>query len=151
RRYAGRPLARPRSDGLRRLPTARQRSRDVGGAGSFGRWPFARLLQTIFSASGELPDPRTQHLTSSFLWPLAYRGLGETGGHPMPSAAALPPTEPPPRAVEEVCQQTRTRLADGVDLAIVFFSTHHAREANGLVRMVQERLTPRCLLGCVAE
>ncbi|HEY7423632.1 MAG TPA: FIST N-terminal domain-containing protein [Gemmataceae bacterium] len=69
----------------------------------------------------------------------------------MPFAAALSTTEPTLRAVEEVCEQTRTRLADGVDLAIVFFSIHHARAADVLVRTVQEHLAPRCLLGCVAE
>jgi small ligand-binding sensory domain FIST len=69
----------------------------------------------------------------------------------MPFAAALSTTEPTLRAVEEVCEQTRARLAGDVDLAIVFFSTPHARAADVLVRTVQERLAPRCLLGCVAE
>jgi small ligand-binding sensory domain FIST len=69
----------------------------------------------------------------------------------MPFAAALSTTEPTLQAVEEVCAQTRTHLPGEVDLAIVFFSTHHAHAAEELVRRVRERLAPRCLLGCVAE
>jgi small ligand-binding sensory domain FIST len=69
----------------------------------------------------------------------------------MPFAAALSTLAPTPRAVEEVCEQTRARLAGEVDLAVVFFSTHHARSADVLARTIRERLAPRCLLGCVAE
>lgn len=69
----------------------------------------------------------------------------------MPFAAALSTVEPTLRAGEEVCEQTRARMAGEVDLAVVFFSTHHARAAEVLVRTVRERLAPRCLLGCVAE
>jgi small ligand-binding sensory domain FIST len=69
----------------------------------------------------------------------------------MPFAAALSTAEPTLRAVEEVCEQTRAGLADAADLAVLFFSTHHARSADVLVRTVQQRLSPRCLLGCVAE
>ena len=69
----------------------------------------------------------------------------------MPFAAALSTAEPTPRAAEEVCAQTRAGLPGDVDLAVVFFSTHHARAADALRRTVQERLAPRCLLGCVAE
>jgi small ligand-binding sensory domain FIST len=69
----------------------------------------------------------------------------------MPFAAALSTAEPTLRAVEEVCGQTRARLSGDADLAILFFSTHHARAADVLVRTVQQRLSPRCLLGCIAE
>jgi small ligand-binding sensory domain FIST len=69
----------------------------------------------------------------------------------MPFAAALSTAEPTLRAVQEVCAQTRARLADDADLAILFFSTHHARAADVLARTVQQRFSPRCLLGCVAE
>jgi small ligand-binding sensory domain FIST len=69
----------------------------------------------------------------------------------MPFASALSTAEPTLRAVEEICEQTRTRLPGEVDLALVFFSTHHARAADALRRSVQERLAPRCLLGCIAE
>ncbi|MHB1423472.1 MAG: FIST signal transduction protein [Gemmataceae bacterium] len=69
----------------------------------------------------------------------------------MPFAAALSTAEPTLRAVEEVCDQTRSHLAGEADLAVMFFSTHHARAADVLARTVQQRLSPRCLLGCVAE
>jgi small ligand-binding sensory domain FIST len=69
----------------------------------------------------------------------------------MPFAAALSTAELSLRAVEEVCEQTRARLAGNADLAIVFFSTHHARSADVLARTVHQRLAPRCLLGCIAE
>ncbi len=69
----------------------------------------------------------------------------------MPFAAALSTVEPTLRAVEEVCAQTRARLSGDADLAVLFFSTHHVRAADVLARTLQQRLSPRCLLGCVAE
>jgi small ligand-binding sensory domain FIST len=69
----------------------------------------------------------------------------------MPFAAALSTAEPTLRAVEEVCEQTRARLSEDADLAILFFSAHHARAADVLARTVHQRLAPRCLLGCIAE
>jgi small ligand-binding sensory domain FIST len=69
----------------------------------------------------------------------------------MPFAAALSTVEPTLQAVEEVCEQTRAQLSGDADLAVLFFSTHHARSAATLARTVQERLAPRCLLGGVAE
>jgi small ligand-binding sensory domain FIST len=69
----------------------------------------------------------------------------------MPFAAALSTAEPTLRAVEEVCAQTRSQLGGDVDLALLFFSTQHARAADVMVRTLCERLSPRCLLGCVAE
>jgi small ligand-binding sensory domain FIST len=69
----------------------------------------------------------------------------------MPFAAALSTAEPTPRAAEEVCEQTRARLSGDADLAVLFFTTHHARAASILARTVQQRLSPHCLLGSVAE
>ncbi len=69
----------------------------------------------------------------------------------MPFAAALSTIEATLQAIEEVCEQGRARLAGSVDLAVLFFSTHHVRAADVLAGTVQERLAPRCLLGCVAE
>jgi small ligand-binding sensory domain FIST len=69
----------------------------------------------------------------------------------MPFAAALSTVAPTRQAIEEVCTQVRTRLAGQADLAVVFFSTHHARAADELARTVWDRLSPHCLLGCVAE
>jgi small ligand-binding sensory domain FIST len=69
----------------------------------------------------------------------------------MPFAAALSTVEPTLQAVEEVCELVRARLSGDADLAVLFFSTHHVRAATVLARTVQERLSPRCLLGSVAE
>jgi small ligand-binding sensory domain FIST len=69
----------------------------------------------------------------------------------MPFAAALSTAEPTLPAVEEACAQTRARLPGDVDLAVLFFAAQHARAAEVLARTVQQRLAPRCLIGCVAE
>jgi len=69
----------------------------------------------------------------------------------MPFAAALSTADTTQKAADEVCQQTRDLLSGSADLAIVFFSTHHLRTVDALLRRVQEQLQPRCLLGCVAE
>jgi small ligand-binding sensory domain FIST len=45
----------------------------------------------------------------------------------------------------------RDRLGGAADLAVAFFSTHHAEAAGRIGRAARERLAPRCLLGCVAE
>jgi small ligand-binding sensory domain FIST len=69
----------------------------------------------------------------------------------MPFAAALSTLDATPRALEVVCEKVRAGLPGDVDLAILFFTTHHARAANILAQTVQQRLSPRCLLGSVAE
>src|SRR5688572_11205906 len=38
-----------------------------------------------------------------------------------------------------------------VDLAVVFFSPHHRKAAEGLAMSIQERWRPRALLGCPGE
>ena len=58
----------------------------------------------------------------------------------MPFAAALSTIEPTLQAIEEVCEQGRALLAGSVDLAVLFFSTHHIRAADVLARTVQHRL-----------
>jgi small ligand-binding sensory domain FIST len=69
----------------------------------------------------------------------------------MPFAAALSTAGPTSQAVQEVCEQIRSQLGGDGELAVLFFSTHHARAADVLMQTVRERLSPRCLLGCVAE
>jgi small ligand-binding sensory domain FIST len=69
----------------------------------------------------------------------------------MPFASALATGASTRQAVDEVCAEVRTRLAGEADLAVLFFSSHHARAAEVLARTVGEHLSPRCLLGCVAE
>ena len=55
-------------------------------------------------------------------------------------------------AVDSVCREVATKLGDRpVDLAFVFFSSHHTGSADFLASIIQERLHPRVLLGCSAE
>jgi small ligand-binding sensory domain FIST len=69
----------------------------------------------------------------------------------MPFAAAISAAPETPQALDEVCSQVRSQLADAPTLAMLFFSPHHAGRAEEMVRAVQERLAPQCLLGCVGE
>jgi small ligand-binding sensory domain FIST len=68
----------------------------------------------------------------------------------MPFAAALSAAPQAVQAAAEAC--ARAGAAVGApDLALVFFSAHHAGAADEVVRAVKRELGPRCLLGCVAE
>ncbi len=69
----------------------------------------------------------------------------------MPFAAALSTAPRTDAALEQVCNESRSHLSGPVDLAVAFFSPHHAEAAERISRAVAERLAPRCLLGCVAE
>jgi small ligand-binding sensory domain FIST len=69
----------------------------------------------------------------------------------MPFAAALSTAPEAPQALAEVCAAVQGPLGGGADLAVVFFSAHHAESAGRIAATVRERLAPRCLLGCVAE
>ncbi len=69
----------------------------------------------------------------------------------MPFAAALSTAPQTDAALEQVCSESRSHFAGAPDLAVVFFSTHHAKAADRIARTLTERLAPRCLLGCVAE
>jgi small ligand-binding sensory domain FIST len=69
----------------------------------------------------------------------------------MPFAAALSTAAPTARAVEEVCALASAQADGTPDLAVAFFSVHHAPAAAEVADAIQKRLAPRCLLGCVAE
>lgn len=65
----------------------------------------------------------------------------------MPFASLLSTAGDTNQAINDVC-----RGAEGpVDLAIAFYSQHHASEVPALAQQIQERLRPRCLLGCPGE
>lgn len=68
----------------------------------------------------------------------------------MPFAAALSTAEPTARALDEVCA-ARDQIPGEPDLAIVFFTPHHADAAPALARALHERLKPRCLFGGIGE
>jgi small ligand-binding sensory domain FIST len=69
----------------------------------------------------------------------------------MPFAAALSKQSQTLVAVEEVCAQAHAQLNGRPDLAVLFFSAHHEDSAETITRVVNEKLAPRCFLGCVGE
>lgn len=69
----------------------------------------------------------------------------------MPFAAALSTAPQAARALDEVCAQVSKDLAGPPLLALVFFSPHHALAAQTMAATLQQRLNPRCLLGCIGE
>src|SRR5207248_2380509 len=69
----------------------------------------------------------------------------------MPFAAALSTAPQTAAAAREVCAPTRAGVDGRPDLAVLFFSPHHAPAAGELAAAVRECLDPRCLLGCVGE
>jgi small ligand-binding sensory domain FIST len=69
----------------------------------------------------------------------------------MPFAAALSTLKESSRALEEACTQALAGLAGAPDLAVLFFTRHHARAAHELAAAAHQRLAPRCLLGCPGQ
>jgi small ligand-binding sensory domain FIST len=69
----------------------------------------------------------------------------------MPFAAALSTAADTTLALEEVCARTQTALGGTADLAVLFYSPHHRAAAETLAPALQQRLSPRCLLGCAGE
>jgi small ligand-binding sensory domain FIST len=68
----------------------------------------------------------------------------------MPFAAALSTRAQTAEALAEVCAACAD-FKGPADLALIFFSPHHASAARDLAAEAHRRLTPRCLLGCVGE
>src|SRR5262245_13689819 len=69
----------------------------------------------------------------------------------MPFAAALSTNSDTNAALDEVCESIRRQLSGDADLGFVFFTPHHADEAEQLAATVQVRLGVACLLGCTGE
>jgi small ligand-binding sensory domain FIST len=69
----------------------------------------------------------------------------------MPFAAAISTAPATSRALEEVCARAREQLQGPTDLALLFFSAHHHEAAAEIAVTARQRLTPRCLLGCIGE
>ena len=69
----------------------------------------------------------------------------------MPFAAALSTASQAGTALQEVCAAVAGKGVDRPDLALAFFSPHHAAAAETLAAGLRERLHPRVLLGCVGE
>jgi small ligand-binding sensory domain FIST len=69
----------------------------------------------------------------------------------MPFAAALSTVRGSLEAGAEVCEGAVGQLGGAPDLAVVFFSAHHAEKAPEMTAVFQKRLAPKVMLGCVAE
>jgi small ligand-binding sensory domain FIST len=69
----------------------------------------------------------------------------------MPFAAALSTAPPIAAALQEVCAAVAGQQVDQPDLALAFFSPHHATAAETIAATLRQRLRPRVLLGCVGE
>lgn len=70
----------------------------------------------------------------------------------MQFASALSKTITTARAAQELVDEIRPQLGDAsIDLACVFFSSHHAAQADHLTDVLTSALGPRCLLGCSGE
>jgi small ligand-binding sensory domain FIST len=68
----------------------------------------------------------------------------------MPFAAAVSTRPQAPDALAEVLDGLSSRVPQP-DLAVVFFSPHHADSAGTIAATLREKLTPRALLGSVGE
>ena len=69
----------------------------------------------------------------------------------MPFAAALSTNRDSGKALEAVCDKALRQLQSAPDLALLFFSPHHAADAGRLAASAQKRLTATCLIGCPGE
>jgi small ligand-binding sensory domain FIST len=69
----------------------------------------------------------------------------------MPFAAALSTAPAFSQAAAEVCQKAGADLGGPADLAVVFFSPHHAGHAAELAGLLRRLLGAKAALGCVAE
>src|SRR5687768_16121783 len=70
----------------------------------------------------------------------------------MPFAASLSTALDARQAVDEASADAAAQLGEGpADLALVFYSPHHADSAGAIARVLHGRLQPRCLAGCLGE
>jgi small ligand-binding sensory domain FIST len=68
----------------------------------------------------------------------------------MPFAAAMSTAESTAQALSEI-GSAGEKLGVPPDLAVVFFSAHHADAAATIAKELQQRLHPRGLIGCIGE
>ncbi len=68
----------------------------------------------------------------------------------MPFAASLSTLPDSSAALDEVCAALAEQVPQA-DLAMIFFTPHHAENAAALAATVKDRLGPRVLLGCNGE
>jgi small ligand-binding sensory domain FIST len=69
----------------------------------------------------------------------------------MPFAAALSTASNATRAADEVALAARSGLGRDPDLAVAFYSPHHAADAADLAQVLHDRLAPKALIGVLGE
>ena len=70
----------------------------------------------------------------------------------MSFAAAVSTAYDARQAIDEVCAQAIGALGvSPPDLAVAFYSPHHADSAAPIARLLHGKLQPRCLIGCIGE
>ena len=69
----------------------------------------------------------------------------------MPFAVALSTASDAARAAEEAGQAALHSLGRAPDLAIAFYSPHHAADAADMARILHARLSAKVLLGILGE
>jgi small ligand-binding sensory domain FIST len=69
----------------------------------------------------------------------------------MPFSAALSTNPKTTEALEEASAQAMQQLQGRPELALLFYSPHHADDAEHLAATVVQKLGVRCLLGCSGE
>src|SRR5260221_14767924 len=69
----------------------------------------------------------------------------------MPFAAALSTAFPTADAADEVAQAARNALGRDPDLAVAFYSPHHAANAGELAGALAERTGAKALVGVLGE
>jgi small ligand-binding sensory domain FIST len=66
-------------------------------------------------------------------------------------ASALSTSAKTDEALAEACTRAGDQLAARPDLAVFFFSPHHAAKAETIAGEIRRRLSPGCVLGCTGE
>lgn len=70
----------------------------------------------------------------------------------MPFAAALSTAFDARQAADEVCAEAARQMGNAnAELAIAFYSPHHADSAGALARLLHSKLQVGCLIGCLGE
>lgn len=69
----------------------------------------------------------------------------------MPFASALSTADSASRAAEEVVSNVRHSLATAPELAIAFFSPHHAAVATEIADVLQDKLAAKAIVGVLGE
>src|SRR5262245_18894489 len=69
----------------------------------------------------------------------------------MPFSAALSRAPQTSRALDDVTTEAQRQLTANPDLAVVYFSPHHAGEADAIASRIMNGLKPRGLSGCTGK